>query len=289
MENEPKKLSPIISIQICTHRDMNPFFANSLRQLEANLNRNNIQYYFSNEIGVSNLCSGRQHRTDDAIKSDATHVLFLDDDMVFPPDTVQKMLDTANKLVTGFPDENGTPTREIIKKVAIGVNPCRKTMNGIYYTAKPAGSYDFMRSKGQMDVVEASRCGLSVFLIETALLRDIPSPHFEIMWGPYASRYMKSGEMYALLQEENRDESWMEKFNGIKNYIETHSNSAQETQGEDFYFIRKLTESGVRVFIDQELSHHIGHVGHYIYGYSSYGPDAPSHPLPEKKENVPQT
>lgn len=231
--SEIVKRQPKISIQICTHREMNPFFVNALRQMEACLNRNKIEYELSNEIGVSNLCGGRQHRVNDALSGDCTHILFLDDDMVFPQDTVQKMLHTANMLVTGSPDAEGKPTCEEVHKVAIGVNPPRKTMTGLYYTAKPVDSDDFMKSKGRMEVAEASRCGLSVLLVETALLREIPTPHFEITW------------------------------NSDKN----------EHQGEDFYFIKKLREHGVRVFIDQELSQYIGHVGHYIYSYNSYPPE----------------
>lgn len=214
------------SIQLCTHRETNPFFVNAFRQMEYFMHQTGTSYETSNEIGVSNLCSGREHRVQDALRSDATHVMFIDDDMVFPQDAAHQMLHTANML-----------TLSGVDKVAIGVNPVRKTMTGLYYTAKgieQEGSTDFMASKGKLFPHEACRCGLSLFLIETKILREMEEPFFEILWGK----------------------------------------EAKDHQGEDFYFIKKLRDHGVRVFVDQELSQKVGHVGHYIYGFSSYGPSA---------------
>lgn len=225
---EVTKAEAKFSIQLCTHRETNPFFVNAFRQMEYFLNQTNTLYETSNEIGVSNLCSGREHRVQDALKSDATHVLFIDDDMVFPQDAAHQMLNTANML-----------TLSGVDKVAIGVNPVRKTMTGLYYTAKSIeqeGTDYFMPTKGRLEPREASRCGLSLFMIETKILRKIEEPFFEVLWN-----------------KETRDH-----------------------QGEDFYFIRKLRDHGVRIFIDQELSQKVGHVGHYIYGFGSFPDGCPT-------------
>lgn len=208
------------SIQLCTHREMNPFFSNAFRHMENYLKDTNTAFETTNEIGVSNLCSGREHRVQDAIKSDCTHAIFIDDDMVFPQDAAHQMLQTANML-----------TLSGVEKLAIGVNPVRKTMSGLYYTAKGIeqdGTDDFLCSKGKLHPHEASRCGLGLFMVETRILREMSPPFFEVLW------------------------------------------NGKDHQGEDFYFIRKLREHGVRIFIDQELSQKVGHVGHYIYGYQSF-------------------
>ena len=94
-------------------------------------------------------------------------------------------------------------------------------------------------------------CGLGLFLIETAILREIPAPHFEISW----------------LHDKN------------------------EHQGEDFFFIKKLREHGVRVFVDQDISQTIGHAGEFIYSYGSYNVEASTKKSIEtfEKENGPTT
>ncbi len=223
------KMKPLISIAICTHRYMNPFFVNSMFFMLNHLKDTKLDFEINSHMGVSNLTAGRQQRLDEAIASGATHLFFIDDDMVFSENLIHKMLHECNQLV-----QSGIP------KVALGVNPCRKSPTSLFYTAKgineenTPGMEAFLQSKGKSGVAEVCRCGLGAFLIETSILRDIPKPHFEILW-----------------DEEKK-----------------------EHQGEDFYFIKKLRDHGVRIFVDQDISQTMGHAGEYVYSYSSY-PNAP--------------
>ncbi len=219
MDIQPIKKKLKLSINICTHRYMNPFFVNSLTYLIDYLKITNTQYELNSQMGVSNIVSGRQMRVDDAIKSDCSHMLFLDDDMVFAQDIAHKMISEMNKL-----------TMEGHQKIAMGVNPCRKSPVDLYYTARTLDGNDFLKSKGQSGIVEVSRCGLGVFIVPVDILREIPKPHFEIRW----------------------------------------MDDKQEHLGEDFYFIDKLREHGVQVFVDQDISQNIGHAGEFIYSYGNY-------------------
>lgn len=220
---------PKISINLCTHRYMNPFFVNSMFFMMDYMRATNLRYEINSHMGVSNLCAGRQQRVNDAMSSDCTHMLMVDDDMVFSQNMVHKMLHECNELV-----------KSGIQKVAIGVNACRKNPIGLTYTAKDVaneftpGMEAYLDSKGKSGVVEVSRCGLGAFLIEIQHLREIPKPHFEILFNP----------------------------------------EKDDHEGEDFYFIRKLREHGVRVFVDQDISQTIGHAGEFIYTYSSYNAPA---------------
>lgn len=219
MTEELIKIEPKISINICTHRYMNPFFVNSMFYMLECMGRTGLKYELNSQMGVSNIVSGRQQRVSAAIESDCTHLMFVDDDMVFASDIVHKMLTEMNTLtIAGH------------KKIAMGVNPCRKSPVDLYYTAKPVDSEEFLKSKGQSGVVEVSRCGMGVFMIPIPLLREIPAPHFEVKWLPEKG----------------------------------------EHEGEDFYFIRKLREHGVEVFCDQDISQTIGHAGEFIYSYGNY-------------------
>jgi len=216
------QIEPKISINICTHRYMNPFFCNSMFFMINYLINTGLKYEINSQMGVSNIVSGRQNRITDAIKSDCTHMFMVDDDMVFSQDIIHKMLTELNNLtIAGH------------KKIAIGVNPCRKSPIDLYYTAKPVDAADeneFLKSKGKSGVVEVSRCGLGAFLIPIHVLREVPAPHFECKW----------------LEEK------------------------QEHEGEDFYFIKKLREHGVQVFVDQDISQTIGHAGEFIFSYGNY-------------------
>lgn len=219
MTEEPISIEPKISINICTHRYMNPFFVNSVFFMLEFMHRTGLKYEINSQMGVSNIASGRQHRVDDVVKGDCTHLLFIDDDMVFARDIVHKMLTEMNKL-----------TIEGHAKIAMGVNACRKSPVDLFYTAKGVGSDDFLKSKGESGVAEVGYCGLGVFLIPVNILREIPAPHFEVRW-----------------------------LEGTK-----------EHQGEDFYFVNKLREHGVEVFVDQDISQTIGHAGEFIYSYGNY-------------------
>lgn len=211
-------LKPKIHIAICTHRFMDPFFACAMFELIQILKDTNIAFEINCVAGVSNIAGGRQARVKEALASDCTHILFLDDDMVFYKDLVHKILAEVNKL-----------TMQGIEKVAMAVNYCKRHFSELHYTAKDLDG-NFMNSKGKAGVEEASACGLGIFFMRLDDLRDIPLPHFEIMWLPDKGEHL----------------------------------------GEDYYFIRKIREHGVRLFIDNDISQNIGHAGNAIYWYSSY-------------------
>lgn len=199
------------------------------------MNETGMKHIINSHMGVSNIVGGRQQRVNESIRDmlerNCTHTLFVDDDMVFSMDIVHKMLSEMNKL-----------TLEGVRKIGMGVNPCRKSPSDLYYTAKPLDTTDldeFLKSKGKSGVVEVAACGLGVFLIETALLAEISPPHFGIEW----------------------------------------IDDKKEHGGEDFFFIKKLREHGVRIFVDQDISQMIGHAGEFVYSYASY--NVPENPISE--------
>lgn len=253
------KMRPKIHIDICTHRIMDPFFVNSMFYMLGYMRQTGMEYEINSHAGVSNLVGGRQNRVHEAIKSDCTHMLMVDDDMAFAMNSVHKMLAEINKLVTSG-----------MQHVAMGVNYCRKSPDTLYYTAKGMGD-EWLESKGATGVVEASACGLGMFLVETAVLRQIPEPHFEINWMPNVALYNNSKEMFDLLHSENCGATeWQLRRASLIEKINSETATIQEHQGEDFFFTRKLRDHGVRVFIDQDISQATGHAGSFVYSFGSY-------------------
>ena len=260
---EPIRLQPKIHINICTHRAMNPFFVNSMFYMLDYMNKTGLNFEINSHTGVSNIVGGRQNRVTEALNSSCTHMFMIDDDMVFSMDIVHKLLHEANKLTV-----NG------VKKIAMGVNPCRKSPTGLFYTAKELDSDNFVKSKGKSGVVEVSKCGLGAFLIETALLREISEPHFEVPYAKNHSLYKNAQKMRDLLMMEVLDDA---RRDAVLKDIEDTKIHKEEHLGEDFYFCEKLRDHGVRIFIDQDISQTMGHAGEFIYTYSSYQNEKDGH------------
>lgn len=221
---KPIVLTPKISIHICTHRFMNPFFVNSLLYMIDYMNKTGMRFEINSKVGVSNIAASREQHIQEALNSSCTHMFMVDDDMVFAMDIVHKMLSELNKLTVSG-----------VKKSAMGVNACRKSPSGLFYTAKGVdrtlcNNDGFLKSKGLSGVTEVERCGLGAFLIETSILRDIEAPHFEVRW----------------------------------------LDDKKEHAGEDFYFIKKLRDHGVSVFVDNDISNQIGHAGEFVFNYGTY-------------------
>ena len=84
-----------------------------------------------------------------------------------------------------------------------------------------------IRSIGKTGLQEVQHVGLAVALIEVEVLKQLTPPLFLMDWIP-----------------------------PLKTYC-----------GEDVYFCQKLSELGVRMWIDHDLSKRVKHVGTYEYGH----------------------
>lgn len=155
-------------------RDHSPHFVASLVGMVKHLAGNGVEGRTLEEFDVnirpqsSNLPQARQIMLDDAVRRGFTHLLFLDDDMTFPFDMLDAL---ANR---------GVPV--------VGANCCRKTLNGLYYTAAGEDRRP-VPSKGRTGIQEVAKVGTGVMLIELAALVHVPRPHFEIQWREDAGCY----------------------------------------------------------------------------------------------------
>lgn len=203
-------------IAISSNRDHKPYFTQCLVNLVTYLTTKGI---YGNELeslvtciqsDTSVLSFGRQKMIQDAIKAGATHILFLDDDMVFPENIVDYL---SNRKVD-----------------VVAINGCKKNPLELNYCALGLDG-KHIESKDKKDLVEASKVGLAVMLLNLDALKNIPEPHFEVLYNQESKGY----------------------------------------QDQDYYFCKKLRDNGVKLYIDNEVSNAIGHVGDYIYRFHSYG------------------
>lgn len=93
-----------------------------------------------------------------AMQNNATHVLFIDSDMRFPKDTVERLA-KHNKPV-------------------IGANCSQRTQ--VQTTARK--NDEFVNSKGQRGIEEVESVGMGVTLINMSVFRQLKEPWFSMPW-----------------------------------------------------------------------------------------------------------
>ncbi|MDD5163485.1 MAG: hypothetical protein PHD95_04730 [Candidatus ainarchaeum sp.] len=87
------------------------------------------------------------------LKSDCTHMLFLDSDMVMPPDIVERLLSHNKEVVSGL---------YFLRKMLF---PCFRLLKDGKYQS----TYDFPKNS----LVKADACGLGCILIKRVVLEKI--------------------------------------------------------------------------------------------------------------------
>jgi len=162
-----------LAIAVVSNRDHTPDFTRCLAHLVAYMAANPV---FDNiDLKIAKNCSllsvARQGMLDECKKEGHSHILMLDDDMVFPPDLCQRLASH--------------------KKRCIGVNSLRKNPDALHYTARGLDG-EWVASKGKTGIQEVAAVGLALFLMDLDVLRKIPKPHFEVRWNEESQIY--SGE-----------------------------------------------------------------------------------------------
>jgi hypothetical protein len=152
-----------LAICVVSNRDHSPDFTRCLAHMVAYIA---AKPCFDNiDLKIAKNCSllsvARQGMIDECRAGGVSHMLMLDDDMVFPPDL-------CNRLAAH-------------KKRCIGVNSLRKNIEALHYTARGLDG-QWVASKGKKGIEEIAAVGLAMFLLDMDVMRKIPKPHFEILW-----------------------------------------------------------------------------------------------------------
>ena len=119
----------------------------------------------SMEIGAD-IAYNRNKLVMQALKGDYTHIFFVDSDMVFEKDTIEKMR-AQNKDIVGLAaNRRKLPLESVVK-------PLHKDDEN-----KPLPTVVF----------EAASCGTGVMLIKTDVFRKIPAPWFDFEYDEKGDR-----------------------------------------------------------------------------------------------------
>jgi hypothetical protein len=128
------------------------------------------------------LSMSRTKIMNDAIEDGCTHLLALDSDMTFPPDTLPRLL--AHKLPV------------------VACNYIRKDFPAIP-TAQALDRSRLHTTKDKTGIEEVSHAGMGVMLIDLAVMKDIPEPWFPITWHREQKTYVGEDVYFAHLLQNN--------------------------------------------------------------------------------------
>ena len=159
-----KKSKYRIFIGIPSGDNWNADFAVSLINLQTylfqNIPKGGVDLYLSN-YRSSILQDSRQQLANGAVRKDATHLLFLDADMTFPPDTINRLLKHNKPLVCA----------NYVKRVIPA------TTNTI-----DADGQAVFSPPGKKGLQEVMSAGFGVSLISTEVFKGMTKPYFDMVW-----------------------------------------------------------------------------------------------------------
>jgi hypothetical protein len=199
-------------IAVVSNRAHAPQFTGSLYALTQHLTYQGKNYgveMHAVSIGTGHSClsRGRQQALNFATAQGFTHLLFLDDDMVFAPNVAQLMIQ-----------------REV---PAIGANYVMKTVELRPVARDAKGGR--ISSTGKTGIEEAPRLGMGIFLIDLNAIKNIPAPHFEVNWSAEKNDYISEDHYFCDKLEAN----------GIKIYVDHDASQGVGHVGDYIYTMPK--------------------------------------------------
>jgi hypothetical protein len=144
-------------------------FAYCLQELVEYHTRRGIETQVEFNMGTL-IGSQREKLADKALEVEATHILWLDSDMMFPKTICEKLLSHDLDFVACNYSTRALPTRSV--------------------AFAEIGEWDSFIGKDETGLISIAGVGLGCALIKTAMLDDIPKPWFPITYNVDANDYL---------------------------------------------------------------------------------------------------
>jgi hypothetical protein len=156
---------PYVAICVPCRDMVHSLFAFSLNQMMQYCHHVNIKATLLMKTG-SLISQQREFLADDALETNPTHIMWLDSDMMFPPDIVERLLDHDLNIVACNYPTRGLPFK------------------GVAY--RSIGDWNSWLgnevSESGIDLVEG--VGMGCMLVKASVYHHIQRPWFEIKWNP---------------------------------------------------------------------------------------------------------
>lgn len=99
-----------------------------------------------------------------ALENDCTHIFFMDDDMIFPPDTLLKLIEHKKDIVSALYLNRGFPHRPVFFDRAYENGYCKY----------------FSLTEGITGLIKGVNCGLGAVLISTEVFKKLEPPYIRL-------------------------------------------------------------------------------------------------------------
>lgn len=164
-------------------------------------------------VGASILPHSRYNLVKKSLEKGATHLLYIDSDMMFPADTLTRLL-SHDKDIVGVNAMSRRPPYNTTAWAAPG--------KPVVTTAESTG------------LERAWRTGFALVLLKASVFERLQPPYFGITYVP----------------------------------------ETDEFRGEDYYFFDAARDAGLELWIDQDLSKQVEHVGSFAFNPLLKQPEA---------------
>jgi len=167
-----------IAIGLPTNRLVKAKTALSLLQLLAH---SKYDYYFIVSTRGFNTSENRNYIAAQAVKNECTHLFFVDDDMIFPPDTLDRLLAHDKDIIGGV-------------------------YNTKYEVQAPV--IEYLDEKRPTELFKCGAIGTGCLLIKTDVFKKIPQIWFNYEWNPNGSVKMSHDWLFCHKARECGYEIW---------------------------------------------------------------------------------
>lgn len=180
-------------IGIASNRGWAPVFGRSFGSMMLYLGYNHIGGRLDGlQLTVTSqayLITARQTHLDEALASGATHILYLDDDMTFPHDIVDRMVAHNKPVVT--------------------VNYRKKDPDNVLFVCSDINNKP-IESRGKTGIEQIFAGGMGATLIDLSKIRHIPKPHFGVIYHKDAGKFIIEDCFFANVMKHNGVDIWVD-------------------------------------------------------------------------------
>jgi hypothetical protein len=138
------------------------------------------------------IVNQREQLVNMALEAGSSHVLWLDSDMMFPPDTVQRLLAHDLALVAG-----NYVTRQYPHKT-------------VAYTQLNDWTSYVINDGTEPDLTAVQGVGMGCMLVTTDLLREMAAPRFQTAWVPESGDHMGEDFYFCSQARQLGHEIWID-------------------------------------------------------------------------------
>ena len=222
----------------CYNATMTLQYTSSLLKLIRDMNEKNISYMVDFLGNESLIPRARNRSLEKFIKSDCTHLLFIDADIGFEPDAVFDIL-KYNKSVVGclYPRKDILFNRLFWSMQNEQTSTEKIESRALDFVYNPLKTHDNKIIKNG-DYIRVNHIGTGFMLVQRDIIMKLCDIHKELI----ITNGELPGEQYALFDCMIRN----------KNYL-----------SEDYSFCQRVNEAGGEVWVNTK--HNLSHVGYYCF------------------------